>query len=304
LESSTIVQEVKVWEDISQFMDDYQALGELSLIKVTYLRDNAEKTTTLTPAVYVYNGGFVGDYTITNKVVVLLVSKVENNLANNVELLAGDQIVEIEGQAVASWGDVYHVFENYSGEEENWLRLKVIREGKEKEIKIKPYSKTLLEKQTTTSGEAIPAVKVAMGISPTYKFSLIKSFSYSGKRTLASFTAIIDTFDLLFSGDVGIQNLSGPVGIFSLTKNVASQGIAPILNLTGLLSVNIGLLNLLPIPALDGGRLLFLAYEAITKKKPNQKVEVALITITMLLLFGLMIVVTFGDILRLLGIRG
>ena len=83
-----------------------------------------------------------------------------------------------------------------------------------------------------------------------------------------------------------------------------SQGIAPILNLTGLLSVNIGLLNLLPIPALDGGRLLFLAYEAITKKKPNQKVEVALITITMLLLFGLMIVVTFGDILRLLGIRG
>lgn len=304
LESSTIVQEVEVWEDISQFMDDYQALGELSLIKVTYLRDNAEKTTTLTPAVYVYNGGFVGDYTITNKVVVLLVSKVENNLANNVELLAGDQIVEIEGQAVASWGDVYHVFENYSGEEENWLRLKVIREGKEKEIKIKPYSKTLLEKQTTTSGEAIPAVKVAMGISPTYKFSLIKSFSYSGKRTLASFTAIIDTFDLLFSGDVGIQNLSGPVGIFSLTKNVASQGIAPILNLTGLLSVNIGLLNLLPIPALDGGRLLFLAYEAITKKKPNQKVEVALITITMLLLFGLMIVVTFGDILRLLGIRG
>ena len=103
---------------------------------------------------------------------------------------------------------------------------------------------------------------------------------------------------------MGIQNLSGPVGIFSLTKNVASQGIAPILNLTGLLSVNIGLLNLLPIPALDGGRLLFLAYEAITKKKPNQKVEVALITITMLLLFGLMIVVTFGDILRLLGIRG
>ena len=56
------------------------------------------KNNNLTPAVYVYNGGFVGDYTITNKVVVLLVSKVENNLANNVELLAGDQIVEIEGK--------------------------------------------------------------------------------------------------------------------------------------------------------------------------------------------------------------
>ncbi|MFA5765571.1 MAG: RIP metalloprotease RseP [Bacilli bacterium] len=306
LESSTIIQEVKVWDDISQFMDDYQTLGELELIKITYLREGQENTTVLTPAVYVYNGGFVGDYTITDKVVVLLVSSVENNLANNVELLAGDQIIEIEGQAVTSWGDVYHVFENYigDGEEENWITLKVIREGTEKEISIKPFSKTLLEKQTTTSGEPIPAVKVAMGISPTYKFSFLKSFGYSGKRTLASFTAIIDTFDLLFSGDVGIQNLSGPVGIFSLTKDVAAQGIAPIFNLIGLLSVNIGLLNLLPIPALDGGRLVFLGYEAITKKKPNQKVETILITVTMLLLFGLMIVVTFGDILRLLGIRG
>ncbi|MFA5764687.1 MAG: M50 family metallopeptidase, partial [Bacilli bacterium] len=268
--------------------------------------EGQENTTVLTPAVYVYNGGFVGDYTITDKVVVLLVSSVENNLANNVELFAGDQIIEIEGQAVTSWGDVYHVFENYigDGEEENWIALKVIREGAEKEISIKPFSNTLLEKQTTTSGEPIPAVKLAMGISPTYKFSFLKSFGYSGKRTLASFTAIIDTFDLLFSGDVGIQNLSGPVGIFSLTKDVAAQGIAPIFNLIGLLSVNIGLLNLLPIPALDGGRLVFLGYEAITKKKPNQKIETILITVTMLLLFGLMIVVTFGDILRLLGIRG
>lgn len=306
LESSTIVQEVKVWNDISEFMDDYQALGELAVIQVTYLREGKEYVTTLTPAVYVYNGGFVGDYTITDRVVVLLVSLVENNLANNSELLVGDEIIEIDGQVVTSWGDVYHVFENYIGddEEDSWINLKVLREGAEKQIKIKPFSKTLLEKQTTTSGEPIPAVKVAMGISPTYKFSFIKSFSYSGKRTLASFTAIIDTFDLLFSGDVGIQNLSGPVGIFSLTKDVATQGIAPIFNLIGLLSVNIGLLNLLPIPALDGGRLVFLGYEAITKKKPNQKIETVLITVTMLLLFGLMIVVTFGDILRLLGIRG
>ena len=143
-----------------------------------------------------------------------------------------------------------------------------------------------------------------MGVSPSYKFSILQSFAYSGKRTVASMTAIVDTFSLLFSGSASISNLSGPVGIFSLTKRVASQGFAQLLNLMGLLSVNIGLLNLLPIPALDGGRLVFIAYEAITKKKPNQKVETALITITMLLLFGLMIYVTFGDILRLLGLRG
>ena len=308
LKSGTLVQDVAKWDDISVFMSDYQALGGLDTITVTYLRDGEEKVASLIPVVYVYNGGFASDYTIVDKVVVGIVSTVDNNLSNNTEIKVGDQILEVEGTTVVSWGDVYHIFESYIGDsesdDENWINLKVLRDGEELVIKVKPFSKVLMEKQTTTSGEQIPAVKVAMGVSPTYKFSLLKSFAYSGQRTVSSFTAIIDTFDLLFNGDVGVQNLSGPVGIFSLTKDVATQGIAPILNLIGLLSVNIGLLNLLPIPALDGGRLVFLAYEAITKKKANQKVETVLITVTMLLLFGLMIYVTFGDILRLLGIRG
>ena len=66
----------------------------------------------------------------------------------------------------------------------------------------------------------------------------------------------------------------------------------------GLLSVNVGLLNLFPIPALDGGRLLFLGYEAVTKKTES-KVETVLISVTMVLLLGLMVIVTFNDILRL-----
>ncbi|MDD3171251.1 MAG: RIP metalloprotease RseP [Bacilli bacterium] len=308
LKSGTLVQDVAKWDDISVFMSDYQTLGGLDTITVTYLRDGEEKVASLIPVVYVYNGGFASDYTIVDKVVVGIVSTIDNNLSNNTEIKVGDQILEVEGTTVVSWGDVYHIFESYIGDsesdDENWINLKVLRDGEELVIKVKPFSKVLMEKQTTTSGEQIPAVKVAMGVSPTYKFSLLKSFAYSGQRTVSSFTAIIDTFDLLFNGDVGVQNLSGPVGIFSLTKDVATQGIAPILNLIGLLSVNIGLLNLLPIPALDGGRLVFLAYEAITKKKANQKVETVLITVTMLLLFGLMIYVTFGDILRLLGIRG
>jgi len=140
-----------------------------------------------------------------------------------------------------------------------------------------------------------------MGISPTYHFDLVKSLEYSGKSTLSSFTAIIDTLDLLFNDDtVTIAALSGPVGIFSITKQIAANGFPQLLNWMGLLSVNVGLLNLFPIPALDGGRLLFLGYEAITRKKTNPKVETILITVTMFLLFGLMIYVTFNDILDLI----
>jgi regulator of sigma E protease len=66
-----------------------------------------------------------------------------------------------------------------------------------------------------------------------------------------------------------------------------------------MLSVNVGLLNLFPIPALDGGRIVFLGYEAITRKKPNPKVEKILITVTMFLLLGLIAFVTLNDIIKL-----
>ena len=142
--------------------------------------------------------------------------------------------------------------------------------------------------------------KVSLGISPTYKFDFVQSLKHAFNQTISSFSMIFVTVGALFtSDDITIANLSGPVGIFSLAKSVANQGFLYILNLMGMLSVNVGLMNLLPIPALDGGRLVFLAYEAITKKKPSQKVETALITITMILLFGLMIFVTFNDVLRL-----
>ena len=113
---------------------------------------------------------------------------------------------------------------------------------------------------------------------------------------------MINTLGLLFfSDEVGIKQLSGPVGIFTMTSNAASAGFGSLLNFIGFLSVNIGFMNLLPIPALDGGRLVFVAYEAITKKKPSEKLQTALITVTMILLLGLILFVSFNDVLRLLG---
>ena len=172
----------------------------------------------------------------------------------------------------------------------------VERNGELVSVSIRPYSKKLMAAQASTNGETYPLIKNVIGISPTYKFNLLQSFVYSGTRSLNSATVVFKTLGLLFTGGVSLRDMSGPVGIFSLTKVAASQGFVSLLNLTGLLSINIGIMNLLPIPALDGGRLVFVAYEAITKKKPNAKVETIMITVTMILLFGLMIYVTFGDI--------
>ena len=78
-----------------------------------------------------------------------------------------------------------------------------------------------------------------------------------------------------------------------------AAGLISLLSWVGLLSVNLGIVNLLPIPALDGGRLIFIGYEVIVGKKPNQKFENALHTAMFFLLMGLLLFITYNDILRL-----
>ena len=225
-------------------------------------------------------------------------------MSNNSELKINDIIVGIEDANYENLDKMYEKVANYQGNNEdeslNKLQFKVKRNNELLTVNVKPYNKKVMDTQTTTSGEPIEIVKVMMGISPHYEFNILKSLDYSLKRTGGSFTAVFDTLNLLFTDDsVTIAALSGPIGIFDMTKTLATQGFATLLNWMGLLSVNVGLLNLLPIPALDGGRLLFLGYEAITRKKPNPKVETVLISVTMILLFALMIFVTFNDVIRL-----
>ena len=108
-------------------------------------------------------------------------------------------------------------------------------------------------------------------------------------------------FDNIFTAFPGNALLScNIVGIFNLfTQLVQSENaFYNILHWTGLLSVNIGLINLLPLPALDGGRIAFLIYEAITKKKPNAKVENTIHNIGFIILMGLFVVIFISDIIK------
>lgn len=303
MKSGTLEKKIESWSDISSFMDNYTTLALTEPIEITYKRGNDVDTVSASPAVFFYNIGIMGRF-VENGIEIVKVFYVNDKMSSNTGLKEGDIITAIEGKGFDKLYEMYETVRNYRGNYDddalNRLTITVLRNSEVKDIKVKPYSKNIMSTQRSGDGEPIEIVEVAVGISPQYKFHLGKSFTYSLKRTGASFTAVFDTLKLLFSEEsVTIAALSGPVGIFDMTKTIASQGIASLLNWMGLLSVNVGLLNLFPIPALDGGRLLFLGYEAVTKKKPSQKVETALISITMILLLGLMVVVTFNDVLRL-----
>jgi regulator of sigma E protease len=309
-EDGIISQDVSVWNDISIFMSEYKTTGNRSPIIVNYLRNDQEFETKISPWVALNNLA-IETAIHSEGLKVIRYVKANDGMVNNEAMSdffnpeKGDLIItkfiyndnEVDAKNLV---EVYSLFESYKGDSrnaaDNEITLHLSTFEGEKVVKVMPYSKKIMDYQTKQNG--IEIVKVAMHISPRSKFNIGKSFVFSITESVKSGTAVFSTLGMLFSGDISIRALSGFVGIASATVKVARQGLVNILYWTGLLSVNIGLLNLLPIPALDGGRLVFLGYEAITKKKPSQKVETWLITATMLLLFGLMIFVTINDFLK------
>jgi regulator of sigma E protease len=144
-------------------------------------------------------------------------------------------------------------------------------------------------------------------ISYSYGFSYVnheqKGFINAIKYAFNSITSLFYEMFLviayLFSGTLSLNNLAGPIGIYNIVGQAASFGIASILSLIALLCVNVGFINILPIPAFDGGRLLFLVIEKLRGKPMKAKTENIIHAVFFFLLMLLMIVITFNDIMRL-----
>lgn len=145
------------------------------------------------------------------------------------------------------------------------------------------------------------AYSIMLGVSPQRKFSLGYSLGQSFVGVWNSFYQVITTVGLLLGGSkqIGVNDLSGPIGIFNIIGQVMKQGFISLLAFTAFLSVNVGVLNLLPIPALDGGRVLFITYEGISRRKISRKAENIINNVFFILLMLLFVYVTINDVLRI-----
>lgn len=132
------------------------------------------------------------------------------------------------------------------------------------------------------------------------KANLIEAFNFSIKVFIFVFVNTLESLKNLITGVVSVKNLVGPIGLPALVRVAVNEaGYISLLNIFALLSINIGILNLLPIPALDGGRVIFIIMEALGIKV-NKKIEEKLQIFSMILLLGLMVFVFYNDILRLI----
>lgn len=167
------------------------------------------------------------------------------------------------------------------------LDFSISRNGEEKEIVVTP-------KEQTVEGDKIGIIGV---YSPIEK-SPLKAISTGFTETYFWTKQIFMMLGQLVTGQFSIDMLSGPVGIYESTATVAKSGIYYSMKWAGILSINLGIMNLLPIPALDGGRLMFFVVEAVRGKPIDRHKEGMVHFIGFALLMLLMLVVTWNDIQR------
>ncbi len=146
----------------------------------------------------------------------------------------------------------------------------------------------------------IASPNLAMAGGERVELGFIASIGDGWDQTIEQTTGIIGGFARMISGDISVrQNLGGPIAIANITKQATEQsGWDGFWTITALLSITLAIMNILPIPALDGGHLMFLIYEGIARREPSEKVKIVAQNIGFVLLLTLMVFVIFNDVLK------
>lgn len=206
--------------------------------------------------------------------------------AQTAGIKAGDIIKELDGSKITDMAPVISKIHRSAGKE---LTLTVDRSGKRMSFKAIP--------------KLNPKFKIGLlgfSLKSVYqKEGLFSSFWIGASKTSELTIQIIHALGRLLIGHIAIADLAGPIGIAQLSGEAASQGFPSLLFFLALININLGVLNLLPIPALDGGRLVFVVIEAIRRKPLKIETENKIHQVGLIILLTFMAIVSFNDILRI-----
>lgn len=259
-------------------------------------------------------------------------SVVEHSYLQESGVMPGDEIIELDGKNISFYNDITLYTSNLKGDEK--IDLKVKRDGKKLSFKISPseqkviynylnegvecissvngnetkqlipYSDTLI-RQDNLVGKSQTQVRYIIGFSPKQEeITAFNIIPYAWDNTKFVVKLVYTSLWDMITGEVGVSQMSGPVGIVNEVNNAVNQGRHSwiyVLNLMALLTINLGVFNLLPFPALDGGRLFFMIVELIRRKPIPVEKEGMVHAIGMLLLFALIIFISFSDVMKLVG---
>lgn len=276
------------------YFEDLFAPNEMTASSLSYtvVRGGQEETITIADSL-LDDIGQEGFITLNNAMPSVPITQVQSGEpADEAGIESGDVITAINGERV---NYLQEVIAKITSSEDSLL-ITVNRDGITKEFKILP------NEQNQLGIGFQPPVEDIFGVE-RFQYGLLESTNVGIEKTNATLTGIVQGFSKMFTGDISVRdNLGGPVAIANVTKQATDAGgFIGFWNITAFLSITLAIMNILPIPVLDGGHLMFLIYEGITRREPSAKVRMALQQIGFLLIIALFIFVTFNDILRQFG---
>ncbi|WP_100373172.1 RIP metalloprotease RseP [Bacillus sp. FJAT-45037] len=209
-----------------------------------------------------------------------------DSAAASAGLLEGDQVSSIDNIPTDTWEDMTSIIQQNPKET---ITFSVIRDNQPTSVSVTPNER---------EGQ-LGASEGFIGVTQPREFSIPGSLMFGVTQTYLFMTMIFEVLGLLITGQFSLDYVAGPVGIYTYTGEAAALGIFVLMQWAAALSVNLGIINLLPIPAMDGGRLVFIGLEGLRGKPIDPQKEGMVHLVGFALLFLLVIFVTWNDINRL-----
>ncbi len=224
---------------------------------------------------------------------------VKGEAGDKAGLLSGDLIVSVNQKEVNSWAELVAVTRANA---ESPMEIVLLRAGR-------PLELTLVPKGIKEGSQRIGRIGVAPLIPSdlrsdfyaTYSLGMFDAISEAAKQTISYSLLTAKMIGRMMIGQASLENLSGPISIAQYAGKTASIGLVAFLKFLAFVSVSLGVMNLLPIPMLDGGHLVFYIIEAVKGKPVSEKVQAGFMRIGMLALMSLMLIAVFVDVNRLMG---
>lgn len=216
-----------------------------------------------------------------------IITTVNEGPALEAGLEDGDLVKSINGEDIKHWDELSSTINKNPGEQLDFI---VERDGQDVPLMITP--------SVNVDDKGNEFGLIGVSYQTPFEPAPLQAFPDAAVKTYDYTVLIFSLLGDLITGGFSIDSLSGPVGIYKTTEEVATYGIFQLMTWAGILSINLGIMNLLPLPALDGGRLLFFGFEAVRGKPIDAQKEGMVHFVGIVLLMILMVVVTWNDIQR------
>lgn len=239
------------------------------------------------------------ELTTAKNVTLMVAHTIPGSPAEKVGIRAGDTLVALTGNGAAFTSLDQDQFSKYiaTDTDKHPLTFTILRNGVQKTFTATPIPGVL---PTLPDRPGLGLAVAPVGIVPVPIMQAPKEGAIlTAELTKETAVGLVSFFGSIFSFHANLSEVAGPVGIATTVGNAAHEGLASLLSISAIISINLAVINLLPIPALDGGRLLFVIIEAITRKPIKSRVAQAINTTSFALLILLMVVVTGHDLYKI-----